>query len=198
MPAPVRAVLEQLPPATHPMDVMRTRRVGAGLRAARSQRPRCRGRARDRRSPGGQLRLDALLLVSLLAQRPPHPRRDRRRLRGRAFPAPAAPARRRRANWVRAMHTSLNLYAEHEFNSSTFTARVIAGTGLGHLFLHHRRHRRAARTQTRRRQRSGARNPGTLRHARRGRGGHPPARGQQGDRHRLRPSGLHRRPIRAT
>jgi 2-methylcitrate synthase len=27
------------------------------------------------------------------------------------------------------MHTSLNLYAEHEFNSSTFTARVIAGTG---------------------------------------------------------------------
>jgi len=31
--------------------------------------------------------------------------------------------------WVRAMHTSLTLYAEHEFNASTFTARVIAGTG---------------------------------------------------------------------
>ena len=31
--------------------------------------------------------------------------------------------------WVRAMHTSLNLYAEHEFNASTFTSRVIAGTG---------------------------------------------------------------------
>jgi 2-methylcitrate synthase len=31
--------------------------------------------------------------------------------------------------WVRAMDTSLNLYAEHEFNASTFTARVIAGTG---------------------------------------------------------------------
>ena len=31
--------------------------------------------------------------------------------------------------WVRAMHTSLNLYAEHEFNASTFTARVISGTG---------------------------------------------------------------------
>ena len=31
--------------------------------------------------------------------------------------------------WVRAMHTSLNLYAEHEFNASTFTARVTAGTG---------------------------------------------------------------------
>jgi len=31
-------------------------------------------------------------------------------------------------SWVRAMHTSLNLYAEHEFNASTFTSRVIAGT----------------------------------------------------------------------
>jgi 2-methylcitrate synthase len=40
-------------------------------------------------------------------------------LHGRKPPAP----------WVRAMHTSLNLYAEHEFNASTFTARVIAGTG---------------------------------------------------------------------
>ena len=28
--------------------------------------------------------------------------------------------------WVRSMHTSLNLYAEHEFNASTFAARVIA------------------------------------------------------------------------
>ena len=34
-----------------------------------------------------------------------------------------------RGSWVRAMHTSLNLYAEHEFNASTFTARVVAGTG---------------------------------------------------------------------
>ena len=32
-------------------------------------------------------------------------------------------------SWVRAKHTSLILYAEHEFNASTFTARVIAGTG---------------------------------------------------------------------
>ena len=32
-------------------------------------------------------------------------------------------------DWVRAMHTSLILYAEHEFNASTFTARVVAGTG---------------------------------------------------------------------
>lgn len=33
------------------------------------------------------------------------------------------------ASHVRAMHTSLNLYAEHEFNASTFTTRVITGTG---------------------------------------------------------------------
>jgi 2-methylcitrate synthase len=32
-------------------------------------------------------------------------------------------------SWVDAMHVSLNLYAEHEFNASTFTGRVIAGTG---------------------------------------------------------------------
>ena len=32
-------------------------------------------------------------------------------------------------SWVDAMHVSLNLYAEHEFNASTFTRRVIAGTG---------------------------------------------------------------------
>lgn len=30
---------------------------------------------------------------------------------------------------IRAMHTTLNLYAEHEFNASTFAARTIAGTG---------------------------------------------------------------------
>ena len=32
-------------------------------------------------------------------------------------------------SWIAAMHSSLILYAEHEFNASTFTARVIAGTG---------------------------------------------------------------------
>jgi 2-methylcitrate synthase len=31
-------------------------------------------------------------------------------------------------SWIRAMHASLILYAEHEFNASTFAARVIAGT----------------------------------------------------------------------
>ncbi len=32
-------------------------------------------------------------------------------------------------DWLKFMHTSLNLYAEHEFNASTFTGRVIASTG---------------------------------------------------------------------
>lgn len=33
-----------------------------------------------------------------------------------------------RESWVKAMHVSLILYAEHEFNASTFTSRVISGT----------------------------------------------------------------------
>jgi 2-methylcitrate synthase len=33
------------------------------------------------------------------------------------------------ADWISALDVSLILYAEHEFNASTFTARVIAGTG---------------------------------------------------------------------
>ena len=70
LPAPVRAVLEQLPAGHASHGRAAHRRVGAGLRAARERRPRRGGRARDRRSPGGELRLDALLLVSLLAQRP--------------------------------------------------------------------------------------------------------------------------------
>ena len=63
--------------------------------------------------------------------------------------------------WVRAMHISLNLYAEHEFNASTFTGRVIAGTGsdiysaiTGAI---------GARPQARRRQRSRVRSAEALR-----------------------------------
>ena len=67
------------------------------------------------------------------------------------------------AEWTAAMQVSLILYAEHEFNASTFTARVIAGTGSDHVLLHHRRHRRAQGPQARRRQRSRARNPAALR-----------------------------------
>ena len=63
------------------------------------------------------------------------------------------------------MHTSLILYAEHEFNASTFTGRVIAGTGSDMYSADHRRHRRPARPQARRRQRGRLRDPAALRNA---------------------------------
>jgi 2-methylcitrate synthase len=65
--------------------------------------------------------------------------------------------------WVRAMHTSLNLYAEHEFNASTFAARVIPGTGTDVYSAICRRDRRAARPEARRRQRGVVRDPEPLR-----------------------------------
>ena len=157
---PVQAVLERIPAAAHPMDVMRTGVLGA--------RHACCPRRTTTTPPGARdiadrlmasLRLDAAVLVSLQPQRPAHRRRDRRRLDRRALPAPAARQARRRPQWVRAMHTSLILYAEHEFNASTFTARVIAGTGSDMYSAHHRRDRRAARPEARRRQRSRLRDP---------------------------------------
>ena len=77
--------------------------------------------------------------------------------------------------FVRAMHTSLILYAEHEFNASTFTCRVVAGTGADMYSAITARHRRAARTEAWRRQRGRLRDPEPLRRPRRGRGRHPQA-----------------------
>ncbi len=69
--------------------------------------------------------------------------------------------------------------------------------GRGHrrrlLLGHHRRDRRAARTQARRRQRSGLRHPVALPRRRRGRGRHPPAPGAEGGHHRFRPPRVHGR-----
>ena len=65
LPASVKAVLEALPAAAHPMDVMRTGGVGAGLRAARKGRSEPARRARHRRSPDGLPGLGAALLVPL-------------------------------------------------------------------------------------------------------------------------------------
>ena len=61
-------------------------------------------------------------------------------------------ASRRRESWVRAMHTSLNLYAEHEFNASTFTGRIDRRHRRGHLFRYHRSDRRFAWGEARRSQ----------------------------------------------
>lgn len=128
LPAAVSTVLEQLPATSHPMDVLRTGVSALGC---------CIPEADDHTSAGARELADRLLasLGSMLCYWH-HFVRDGRRidvqtdddsigahflhlLHGRKAPA----------SWVRAMHTSLNLYAEHEFNASTFTARVIAGTG---------------------------------------------------------------------
>jgi 2-methylcitrate synthase len=128
LPAAVATVLEQLPAASHPMDVLRTGVSALGC---------CIPEANEHPASGARDIADRLLasLASMLCYWH-HYSRDGRRidvqtdddsigahflhlLHGRTPPP----------SWVRAMHTSLNLYAEHEFNASTFTARVIAGTG---------------------------------------------------------------------
>ncbi len=128
LPGPLRNALEAIPAATHPMDVMRT--AVSVLGCILPEAP-------DHNAPGARDIADGLIasLGSALLYWWHWSRNGRRievetgddsiaahflhLLHGK--PAPA--------NWVRAMHTSLNLYAEHEFNASTFTCRVIAGTG---------------------------------------------------------------------
>jgi 2-methylcitrate synthase len=128
IPEPVAKTLEQIPAAAHPMDVMRTAVSALGGVVPEPE-------AHD--SAGARAIADRLMasLGSMLLYWH-HWTRERRRIDvetdddsiGGHFlhllhgkPPPEL--------WVRAMHTSLNLYAEHEFNASTFTARVIAGTG---------------------------------------------------------------------
>lgn len=128
LPGPVRAALEVLPPATHPMDVMRTATSVMGCVLPEKEDHSAAG-ARDiadrlMASLGSALlywwhwtqngrRLDVETGDDSIAAHFLH------LLHGQA-PAPS---------WIRAMQTSLNLYAEHEFNASTFACRVIAGTG---------------------------------------------------------------------
>src|SRR5260221_1520493 len=128
LPAAVTTVLEQLPTASHPMDVLRTGVSALGC---------CIPEANDHQSAGARDIADRLLasLGSMLCYWH-HYSRDGRRIDvqtdddsiGAHF-LHLLHGRKPSASWVRAMHTSLNLYAEHEFNASTFTARVIAGTG---------------------------------------------------------------------
>jgi 2-methylcitrate synthase len=127
LPPAVRSALEALPKTAHPMDVMRTGVSVLGcVEPERDQSAATARNIADRliASLGGMLlywhhfaqsgkRIDVERggesigehFLTLLHGRPPP------------------------ASWVRAMHTSLVLYAEHEFNASTFTTRVIAGTG---------------------------------------------------------------------
>jgi len=128
LPPAVRTVLETLPTSAHPMDVLRTGVSAMGAAQPEPEHPDP-AKARDI--------IDRLLasLGSMLLYWHHYTHQGRRvevatnddsigghflhLLHGR----PPAPS------WVEAMHTSLILYAEHEFNASTFTARVIAGTG---------------------------------------------------------------------
>ncbi|HEU5119330.1 MAG TPA: 2-methylcitrate synthase [Isosphaeraceae bacterium] len=128
IPAAVRSALEVLPASAHPMDVMRT-----GVSALGCVRPE----AGDHNAGGAREIADRLIasLGSMLLYWYHFAHNGRRievetdddsigghflhLLHGQT-PDDA---------WVRAMHTSLILYAEHELNASTFAARVIAGTG---------------------------------------------------------------------
>ena len=128
LPEPVKKTLEQIPVNAHPMDVMRT-----GVSALGGVVPEAAAHdgagARDIAD-----RLMASLGSMLLYWH--HWTRNGRRVEvetdddsiGGHF-LHLLHGKPPSELWVRAMHTSLNLYAEHEFNASTFTARVIAGTG---------------------------------------------------------------------
>ncbi len=127
-PPAVLTVLEQLPASSHPMDVLRTGVSALGC---------CVPEGAAHPADGARDLADRLLacLGSMLCYWH-HFAVNRRRIEvqtdddsiGAHF-LHLLHGRKPPAHWVRAMHTSLNLYAEHEFNASTFTARVIAGTG---------------------------------------------------------------------
>ena len=128
LPAAVKAALEQLPSSTHPMDVLRT-----GVSVLGCNEPE----KDDHNAPGARDIADRLLasLGSILLYWHHYAHNGRRidvetdddsigghflHLLHRKKPS---------AEWTHAMHVSLILYAEHEFNASTFTCRVVAGTG---------------------------------------------------------------------
>jgi 2-methylcitrate synthase len=128
VPALVRNVLEELPAGTHPMDVMRTGCSALGTALPEKE---------DHNLPGARDIADRLIASfgpMLLYWY--HYSTNGRRIEIETDDDSIAAhflhllhGRPPKASWVRAMHTSLNLYAEHEFNASTFAARVIAGTG---------------------------------------------------------------------
>ena len=128
LPLSVKAVLEALPANAHPMDVMRTGVSALGCALPEKDDHNIAG-ARDIAD-----RLMASLGSMLLYWY--HFSHNGRRIEvetdddsiGGHF-LHLLHGTKPSDSWVKAMHTSLVLYAEHEFNASTFTGRVIAGTG---------------------------------------------------------------------
>ena len=128
LPMAVKSALEALPAASHPMDVMRT-----GVSALGCALPEKDGH----NHPGARDIADHLManLGSMLLYWH-HFAHNGKRIEietdddsiGGHF-LHLLHGKRPSDSWVKAMHTSLILYAEHEFNASTFTCRVIAGTG---------------------------------------------------------------------
>jgi 2-methylcitrate synthase len=128
IPASVKVVLEQLPASAHPMDVMRT--AVSALGCAMPEKD-------DHNHPGARDIADRLMasLGSILLYWYHYAVNGKRidvetdddSIGGHFLHL--LHGEKPSELWVRAMHTSLILYAEHEFNASTFAARVIAGTG---------------------------------------------------------------------
>ena len=128
LPASVKTALEQLPPSAHPMDVMRT-----GVSVLGCVKPE----KDDHNHPGARDIADKLMACqgSMLLYWYHYAYNGKRidletdddSIGGHFLHL--LHGQKPRESWVRAMHTSLILYAEHEFNASTFTSRVIAGTG---------------------------------------------------------------------
>lgn len=127
LPEPVRRTLEAIPASTHPMDVLRT---GCSILGC------CDPEDEDHSADAARNCIDRLMASfgSMLLYWY-HFVQSGKRIEvetaansiGEHF-LELLHQRRPRDSWIRAMHTSLILYAEHEFNASTFTARVIAGT----------------------------------------------------------------------
>ena len=128
LPDEVKKALELLPAATHPMDVLRT-----GVSVLGCVRPE--GASHD--DGGARGIADGLLasLGSMLCYWYQFARKGKRIEVETEDDSIAAHflhllhGEKPQAEWIAAMQASLILYAEHEFNASTFTARVIAGTG---------------------------------------------------------------------
>ena len=128
LPAQLMTVLESLPASTHPMDVMRTAvsALGCHLPEPHDHNPA------DARAIADRLMASLGSMLLYWYHWSHNGRRidvqsDDRSIGGHFLRL--LHGREPDAAWVRAMHTSLILYAEHEFNASTFAARVVAGTG---------------------------------------------------------------------